>query len=306
MEKVTVAAVQATPEFLDRDATVQKVVRLTKEAAGMGARLIVFPDTFIPTYPDWVWRAAVWDGPFEALTARLREQSVEVPSEATMELGKAARRAKVYLSVGVNELDGSTIYNAQLLFGPDGEIARKHRKLMPTGGERLVWGFGDGSDLDPVDTPFGRVGGLICWENMMPLARTAIYAKGVDIWTAPTWDNDENWIANLRHIAREGRVYVIGACTLLRGSDIPDDIPGRELWGGEDDWANPGWSAIVDPDGQLLAGPLVEEEGILTAEIDAKVARAQRYRFDPVGHYSRPDVFTLVVNDAPKRSVTSE
>jgi nitrilase len=306
MERVTVAAVQATPEFLDRDATVQKVVRLTKEAAGMGARLIVFPETFIPTYPDWVWRAAAWDGPFEALTARLREQSVEVPSAATEELGKAAKRAKVYLSVGVNELDGGTIYNAQLLFDPDGEIARKHRKLMPTGGERLVWGFGDGSDLDPVETPFGRVGGLICWENLMPLARTAIYAKGVDIWTAPTWDNDENWIANLRHIAREGRVYVIGVCSLLRGSDIPDDIPGRELWGGEEDWANPGWSAIVDPDGQLLAGPLVEEEGILTAEIDAQVARAQRYRFDPVGHYSRPDVFTLVVHDEPKRTVTSE
>jgi nitrilase len=231
MEKVTVAAVQATPEFLDRDATVQKVVRLTKEAAVMGARLIVFPETFIPTYPDWVWRAAAWDGPFEALTARLREQSVEVPSAATDQLGKAAKRAKAYLSVGVNELDGSTIYNAQLLFGPDGEIVGKHRKLMPTGGERLVWGVGDGSDLDPVETPFGRVGGLICWENMMPLARTAIYAKGVDIWTAPTWDNDENWIANLRHIAREGRVYVIGACMLLRGSDIPDDIPGRELWG---------------------------------------------------------------------------
>jgi nitrilase len=306
MGTVTVAAVQATPEFLDRDATVQKVVRLTKEAAGLGARLIVFPETFIPTYPDWVWRAAPWDEPFEALTARLREQAVKVPSSATEELGKAAKRAKAYVSVGVNELDGGTIYNAQLLFGPDGELVRKHRKLMPTGGERLVWGFGDGSDLDPVETPFGRVGGLICWENLMPLARTAIYAKGVDIWTAPTWDFDENWIANLRHIAREGRVYVIGVCTLLRGSDIPDDIPGRELWGGEEDWANPGWSAIVDPEGQLLRGPLVEEEGILTAEVDAEVARAARYKFDPVGHYSRPDVFTLVVNDAPKRSVTSE
>jgi nitrilase len=154
LEKLTVAAVQATPEFLDRDATVQKVVRLTKEAAGMGARLIVFPETFIPTYPDWVWRAAPWDGVFEALTARLREESVEVPSSATEELGKAARRAKAYLSVGVNELDGGTIYNAQLLFDPDGEIARKHRKLMPTGGEPLVWGlrrrFGPRSRRDAV------------------------------------------------------------------------------------------------------------------------------------------------------------
>ena len=271
----------------------------------MGARLIVFPETFIPTYPDWVWRAAAWDGPFEALTARLREQSVEVPSSATEELGKAARRAKAYVSVGVNELDGGTIYNAQLLFGPDGEIAGKHRKLMPTGGERLVWGFGDGSDLDPVETPFGRVGGLICWENLMPLARTAIYAKGVDIWTAPTWDNDENWIANLRHIAREGRVYVIGVCTLLRGSDIPDDIPGRELWGGEETGRTPDGRRSSTRTASSSPGRWSRRR-ILTAEVDAQVARAQRYRFDPVGHYSRPDVFTLIVNDAPKRSVTSE
>ncbi len=306
IEKLTVAAVQASPEFLDRDATVQKVVRLTKEAAGDGARLIVFPETFVPTYPEWVWRATPWDGPFEALTAKLLDQSVEVPSAATEELGRAARRAKSYVSVGVNERVGGSIYNAQLLFGPDGELLRKHRKLMPTGPERLVWGMGDGSDLDPVETPYGRVGGLICWENLMPLARTAVYAKGVDLWTAPTWDNDENWVANLRHIAREGRVFVIGAGMVLRGSDIPDDAPGRELWGGEDDWANTGWSAIVDPDGQLLAGPLVEEEGILTAEVDAEVARSLRYRFDAVGHYSRPDVFTLVVHDQPKRTVASE
>jgi nitrilase len=306
MEALTVAAVQASPEFLDRDATVQKVVRLTKEAAGLGARLIVFPETFVPTYPDWVWRTTPWDGPSEALAARLLDQSVEVPSIATDEMAKAARRAKAYLSVGVNERVGGSIYNAQLVFGPDGELVRKHRKLMPTGPERLVWGMGDGSDLDPVETPFGRVGGLICWENLMPLARTAVYAKGVDIWTAPTWDNDENWVANLRHIAREGRVFVIGAGMVLRGSDIPDDVPGRDLWGGEDDWANTGWSAIVDPDGQLLAGPLIEEEGILTAEVDAEVARSLRYRFDAVGHYSRPDVFTLVVHDDPKRSVTSE
>lgn len=140
--KVMVAAVQATPEFLHRDATVQKVVRLTKEAAGLGARLIVFPETFIPTYPDWVWRAAAWDGPFDALTTRLREESVQVPSAATEEVGKAARRAKAYLSVGVNELDGGTIYDTQLMFGPDGDLVRKHRKLMPTGGERLVWASG--------------------------------------------------------------------------------------------------------------------------------------------------------------------
>lgn len=306
MGAVTVAAVQATPVFLDREATVAKAVALTKEAAKAGAKLIVFPETFIPTYPDWVWRAPAWGDAFEALTARLVDQSVEIPSPATDALGKAAKAAKAYVSIGVNERDGGSLFNTQLLFAPDGSIVSRHRKLMPTGGERLVWGMGDGSDLAPVQTPFGRVGGLICWENLMPLARTALYAKGVDIWTAPTWDNQENWIASLRHIAREGRVFVIGVCTLLRGSDIPDGVPGRELWGGEEDWANDGWSAIVDPDGELMAGPLVKEEGILYADVDVERLHAERYKFDPVGHYARPDVFRLIVDEAPKPSVQSD
>ena len=306
MEKTIAAAVQATPVFLDRDATVDKVAVLTKEAASNGARIIVFPETFVPAYPDWVWRAPAWNEPFEALTGRLREQAVVVPSRTTDALGKTAKAAKAYLSIGVNELDGGTIYNTQLTFDPAGRLASTHRKLMPTGGERLVWGMGDGSDLEVLDTPFGRVGGLICWENFMPLARYAMYAKGVDIWTAPTWDNGDNWVATLRHIAREGRVYVIGVTTLLRGSDIPEDVPGRDLWGGEDDWANDGYSAIVDPDGALLAGPLVREEGILYAEVDADHARSERYKFDPVGHYARPDVFRLIVNEEPKPPIGAD
>ena len=304
---VTVACVQAEPVILDREATLDRLEQLAAEAAGNGAELIVFPETFLPTYPDWVWRAPAWGEAFEALTARLRDQAVEVPSPATQQIGKAVKASKAWVSVGINEREpdgGGTLYNTQLMFAPDGSIAGKHRKLMPTGGERLVWGFGDGSDLEVYDTPFGRVGGLICWENLMPLARVAMYDKGVDIWTAPTWDNGENWVANLRHIAREGRCYVIGVTTLLRGSDIPDDVPGRELWGGADDVANDGWSAIVDPDGQILAGPLVGEEGILYAEVHADHARAERYKFDAVGHYSRPDVFRLVVNEEPKPPVS--
>jgi nitrilase len=264
---------------------------------------MVFPETFVPAYPDWVWRVAAWDGPSQELFGRLREQSVEVPGPATKALGAAARRAKAYVSVGVNELDGSTLFNTQLMFAPDGSLIGRHRKLMPTGGERLVWGMGDGSTLEVYDTPYGRIGGLICWENYMPLARYAMYAKGVDIWTAPTWDNGDNWVSTLRHIAREGRVYVIGVTTLLRGSDVPQDLPGRELWGGEEDWANDGHSAIVDPDGALLAGPLVGEEGILYAEVDAGHARAERVKFDPVGHYARPDVFSLSVDERAKPSV---
>jgi nitrilase len=305
MSEVTVAAVQATPAFLDRDATVDVVAALTKEAAKEKAKLIVFPETFVPTYPDWVWRAPAWDGPFDELMERLVDQSVDVPGPATDAIGKAAKAAKAYVSVGVNERgDSGTLYNAQLMFSPTGELIGKHRKLMPTGGERLVWGMGDGSDLEVYVTPFGTVGGLICWENLMPLARTALYAKGVQIWTAPTWDNDENWIATLRHIAREGRVFVIGVGSVLRGSDVPADVPGRDLWGGEDDWANDGWSAIVDPDGQVMAGPLVGEEGILYAQVDTSRLRSERYKFDPVGHYSRPDVFTLTVHEEPKPTVT--
>jgi len=303
VDRLTVAAVQATPVFLDREATVDKCAALVKEAAGNGARLMVFPETFVPTYPDWVWRVAAWDGESQELFGKLREQAVEVPSPATKAIGAAAKRAKAYVSVGVNELDGSTLFNTQLMFAPDGSLIGRHRKLMPTGGERLVWGMGDGSTLEVHDTPYGRIGGLICWENYMPLARTAMYAKGVDIWTAPTWDNGDNWVSTLRHIAREGRVYVIGVGTVLRGSDVPQDVPGRELWGGEEDWANDGHSAIVDPDGAILAGPLVGEEGILYAEVDAAHARAERVKFDPVGHYSRPDVFQLSVDERAKPSV---
>jgi nitrilase len=303
LETVVAAAVQATPEFLDREATVEKSARLIKEAAGEGAGLIVFPETFIPTYPDWVWRAPAWDGPSADLYALLLENAVEIPGPVTETLGKAAKQAKAFVSMGVNEREpgGGTIYNTQVTFGPDGNVLGKHRKLMPTGGERLVWGMGDGSMLQVYDTPFGRLGGLICWENYMPLARYSMYAKGVDVYVAPTWDNSDMWVATLRHIAKEGRLYVIGVAPLLRGSDVPDDVPGKaELWGGDDDWMSRGFSTIVAPGGEVLAGPLTEEEDILYAEIDPAKARASRHQFDPVGHYSRPDVFRLVVDESPK------
>ena len=306
MPKVKAAAVQATPVFLDRDATVEKAGGLIREAASNGAGLIVFPETFIPAYPDWVWRAPAWDGPFGQLHELLLDQSVEVPSPATEALGKAAKRAKSYVAMGVNERDpgGSTIYNTVVYFGPDGRVLGKHRKLMPTGGERLVWGMGDGSDLQVHQTPFGRIGGLICWENYMPLARTALYAKGVEIWIAPTWDQGEEWVATLKHIAKEGRVYVIGCAILMRGTDVPEGTPGRELWGGDDDWANEGWATIVDPHGEILAGPLKKEEGIVYADLDLGVVRRNRLEFDPVGHYSRPDVFQLTVDESAKLNVT--
>lgn len=302
-----VAAVQATPVFLDREATIEKVHRLTAEAVANGAQLVVFPEAFVPGYPDWVWRAPIWqDAP--ARYRRLLEASVAVPSPATEALAEAAREAGVYLCIGVNEHDptGATLYNTLLYFSPAGELLGRHRKLMPTGGERAVWGQGDGSTLTVFDTPFGRVGGLICWEHYMPLARYAMYAQGIDILLAPTWDNGEQWICTLRHNAREGRVYVMGVASLLRAPDVPADLPGSDgLYGGDDDWMCPGWSAIVSPEGALLAGPLEKEEGILYATVDAGAARASRVEFDPCGHYARPDIFHLSVDTRARPAVSA-
>jgi nitrilase len=299
---IRAAAVQATPVFLDREATVSKVARLIQEAARNGAGLVAFPETFVPTYPEWVWRLPPWDGPTRVLYERLLDQSVVVPGPATEAIGAAARKAKTYVSVGVNEREphGSTLYNTQLYFGPDGSLLGKHRKLMPTGGERLVWGMGDASTLSLFDTPFGRLGGLICWENYMPLARVAMYGAGIDVWVAATWDDDPVWVSTLQHIAKEGRVHVLGVNTVMRASDVPSTVPGYdEVWAGDDDWMSRGRSAIVGPRGEILAGPLVEEEGILYADLDLAYARSVRVEFDAVGHYSRPDVFQLTVLGGP-------
>jgi nitrilase len=298
-----IAAVQATPVFLDREATIDKAARLVAEAAGRGAALVAFPETFVPTYPDWVWRVPAWED--AEFVGRLYDQSVAVPSAAVDRLAAIAHENGTWLAMGVNEIDGGTLYNTLLYFSPDGELAGRHRKLMPTGGERTVWGTGDGSTLDVVCTPFGVVGGLLCWENYMPLARAAMYARGVDIWLAPTWDNADAWLATLRHIAKEGRCYVVGVAPVLRGSDVPDELRG-DRYGGDDDWMSRGRSAIVDPYGEVIAGPVEEREEILYAEVDAAVAAVARREFDPVGHYSRPDVFTLTVNTKARMPVTFE
>jgi nitrilase len=300
---VVVAAVQATPVFLDRGATVEKVVELTAEAAAEGAGLVAFPEAFVPTYPDWVWRTPAWrDGVFyEAL----EREAVTVPSAATDRMGEAARAAQAWLTVGVNERVGGTLYNTLLYFAPDGTLAGRHRKLIATGGERTIWGQGDGSTLPVLDTPFGRLGGLICWENYMPLARAALYARGVDVYLAPTWDTSDCWLATLRHIAKEGRVVVVGTNSFLRGTDVPATLPGRDdLYGGEDDVLSRGGTAIIGPDGTVLAGPLRGEEGILYAGVDHRATALSRREFDPVGHYARPDVFGLSVDVAARPAAT--
>ena len=207
--------------------------------------------------------------------------------------------------IGVTEIEGGTLYNTLLYLGPDGRLVQRHRKLMPTGGERTVWGMGDGSELGVVRTPFGVVGGLLCWENYMPLARAAIYAQHCDIYLAPTWDNSDTWVATLRHIAKEGRQFVIGVAPLLRGSDVPEDLRGT-LYGLEDDWMSRGHTTIVAPGGEVIAGPVVEREQIVYADLDLATVQAERRMFDPVGHYARPDVFTLHVDTRAKSPVVFE
>jgi nitrilase len=307
--RVKVAAVQAAPVFLDLAASLDKALALITEAGRQGAQLVVFPEAFLPAWPAWV--DEVLPGEDAVWHVRLLEQSVVVPGPVTDRLGAAARDAGVHLVMGIDEREerGGTIYNTLLYFGPDGRLLGKHRKLMPTHAERLVWGMGDGSDLTVHQTAIGRLGGLICWENFMPLARFAVYAQGVEIWVAPTLATHEPWVASMRHIAREGGCHVIGVAPAARFSDVPDSVPDRDrLWRGVEprgDWMLDGYSVIVDPSGTVLAGPLVREEGILYADLDLDAARARRRLFDAVGHYNRPDVFRLTVDDRPKPHLVS-
>ncbi len=308
-EPLKVAAVQAAPVFLDRDATIEKACRLIAEAGAAGARLAVFPEAFVPGYPLWVWFVPSGRTPvLRELYTELLESSVTVPSEATERLAAAAREAGVAVAMGINEVNaeasGTTLYNSILYIDGDGRLLGAHRKLVPTVGERTVWGQGDGNGLAVHRLPFGRVGGLICWENYMPLARYALYAWGVELYAAPTWDRGEPWLSTLRHIAKEGRCVVIGCCSAMRRSDVPDRLAFKEEFLPPAlEWINPGDSAIVDPDGKLLAGPAHEREEILIAEIDPASLRGPRFQLDVAGHYARPDVFDLTVHRTPRPMV---
>ncbi len=302
-----VAAVQDAPVFLDRDATLDKTLTLVERAAGTGAQLVVFPEAFIAGYPDWVWRTTPVDEHASALYARLFDNAVVVGSAVTQVLGLAAQRYGVYLSIGITEREtvGSTLYSTQLLFGPDGALAAVHRKLIPSGAERLVWGMGDGSGLAVVETPFGRIGTLTHEENYMPLARAALYAQGVDIYLAPTWSDAAAWPSTLRHIAAEGGVFVVGVSQCLRASQVPEGLPGHQMLYGTDDWLARGSTEIVDPTGRPLTDLLTEEIVIVTADLDANRARHLRQHFDPSGHNNRPDVFQLHV-DTARRSLSAQ
>ena len=302
---VTVACVQAEPVVLDREGTLTRLEELAAEAAGKGAELVVFPETFVPVYPSSRWAKAFagWqnEGAKETF-ARIAQSSVAVGSPAERRLGAAAKELGVWLVTGVNEVEAErpgTIYNALLYHAPDGSLALHHRKLVPTNHERLVWGQGDGRGLQAVETGFGRVGGLICWENYMPLARFALYESGVEIYVASTADDSEAWQATLVHIARESRTFVVSPSHFQRASAYPEDFPLRAELDGAG-MLGRGGSAILAPDGSYLAGPLYDEEAILYAELDPSRLLADRQRFDPVGHYHRPDVLKLAVNPSAR------
>jgi nitrilase len=295
---VTVACIQAEPVIFDRDATIEKLGVLAGEAAAKGATLLVFPETFVPAYPSSVWAKALagWGEPgAKEAYALLARESVEVPGPAVDRLGEIAAEHEVWLVTGVSERDPErpgTLYNTLLYHAPDGTLALRHRKLVPTNHERLIWGPGDGSGLHAIETGIGRIGGLICWENYMPLARFALYETGVEIYIASTADDGDAWQATLVHIARESRAFVVSPSHFQRAASYPDDFPLRSMLDGIDVIGR-GGSAILDPSGAYLAGPLYGEEGVLIAEFEPARLDEERQRFDAAGHYGRPDVLGL-------------
>jgi nitrilase len=300
--QVRVAVAQAAPVLFDREATVEKACRLVAEAARQGAQLILLPEAFIPAYPRGLSFGAAVGSRTDAgrrLWERYWANAVDIPGPTVTVLGNAARQAAAYVAVGVIEREGGTLYCTLLYLGPDGKVLGKHRKLKPTASERLIWGEGDGSTLTVLDTPFGRLGGLICWENYMPLARTALYEKGVQLYVAPTADARDTWQATLRHVACEGRCFVLGCNQFVTKEMYPPDLETVGELAAQPDILCRGGSAIVSPFGEYLAGPLFDQEGTLLAKLDlAEVARG-KFDLDVVGHYARPDVFRLLVNERP-------
>jgi nitrilase len=303
---VRAAVVQAGSVPFDTPACIDKAVRLLREAAAGGAKVVVFPKAFLTGYPKGMNYGLVVgarDPVGREEFRRYLDAAIDVPGEETRRLGEAAAACATYLVMGVIERELGTCYCTVLFFGPDGALLAKHRKLMPTALERMIWGFGDGSTLSVVDTPYGRVGAVICWENYMPMLRMAMYAKNVALYCAPTADDRETWLPSMRHVALEGRCFVLTACQFLRRGDYPDGM--RVALGDSPEAVlMRGGSAIVDPLGRVLAGPGFEGETILFADLDLAEIRRGKFDFDVAGHYARPDVFHLSVNEAPLRAVT--
>ncbi|NIP38368.1 MAG: carbon-nitrogen hydrolase family protein [Candidatus Dadabacteria bacterium] len=307
---IKAAIAQESSVFLNKVKTIKKAVALIKKAANSGAQLIVFPEAFIPGYPAWIWRlrpGGDWSVG-EALYARLFDNAVNLDSDDIKPLCSAAKKHKITVVCGLNERDNklsqTTLYNTVIIIGSDGTIINRHRKLMPTNPERMIWGFGDGSGLRVVDTLSGRIGTLLCWENYMPLARYALYSQGIEVYIAPTYDSGDRWIGTLQHIAREGRCWVVCCGVAFTNDDLPSDFPDKKnLYPDSEDWINPGDSVVIAPGGEIVAGPKRNEKGILYAEIDTSYVGAAKRTLDVAGHYSRPDIFKLHVNTKNQSSI---
>lgn len=307
---IKVAAIQSAPILFDKPSAMDKIAQMTREAAGQGAALIVFPEVFVPGYPrglSFGARVGSRNADGRRDWERYWASAIDIPGAETETWGELAKELGVYLVIGVVERDREystgTLYNSIVYIGPDGRLLGTHRKLVPTGSERLLWGQGDGSTLTVIDTPFGRIGGLICWENYMPLARMAMYAQGIDIYLAPTADARDTWQATIRHIACEGRCFVIACNQFATKASYPADVACYEDIKGDPDMLCRGGSAIVGPLGEYVVEPLYNEEGILMATLDLSEVAQSRFDFDVTGHYSRPDVFQLIVNDKKQEVV---
>ncbi|KAA3628201.1 MAG: nitrilase [Proteobacteria bacterium] len=306
MEKtVRAAVVQASSVVFDPDKSIDKLRELTREAAAKGAQLVVFPEAFISAYPkglDFGARVGSRQPEGRLDFRRYFESAIDVPGPHVERIGATAKEAGVHLVAGVIERDIGTLYCTILFFAPDGRYLGKHRKLMPTAMERLIWGFGDGSTLPVFDTELGKLGAVICWENFMPLLRTAMYSKGIQLYCAPTADSRDTWLPAMQMVAMEGRCFVLSACQYLQRKDCPDDYATTQ-GDAPDTVIMRGGSAIISPMGQVLAGPNFEGEGILVADLEMGEIAGGKYDFDVVGHYARPDVFQLYVNERPQHSV---
>jgi nitrilase len=305
---VRVAVVQAGSVPFDTEACVDKAVRLIGDAAAGGAKVIVFPEAFITGYPKGLNFGLVVGARDAAGREEFRlylDAAIDVPGPQTQRLGEAAAAHGSYVVIGVIERELGTCYCTVLFFGPDGRLLGKHRKLMPTALERMIWGFGDGSTLTVVDSPYGRIGSVICWENYMPMLRMAMYSKNVALYCAPTADDRDTWLSSMRHVALEGRCFVLTACQFIRKKDFPDTVR-VSLGDTPDAVLMRGGSAIISPLGRVLAGPDFEGEAILTAVLDLNDIGRGKFDFDVAGHYSRPDVFQLVVNEAPMNPVVAK
>jgi len=285
-----VAVVQAAPVLFDVAQSIKKVAKFTKEAAAKGAKIVLFPETFISVYPRGLsFGTVVGSRSKEGRATWLRyvESAIEVPSAASDQLAAIAAEQQVYLVVGITEKSsiGGSLYCSLVYYNPKGQLMGIHRKVKPTGAERIIWGEGDGSDIQVFTTPFGKIGGLICWENYMPLARMKLYEQGVSIYLAPTADSRDAWVASMRHIALEGRCYVLSCNQYITKDLYPADLPGIEDLNNQEEIMCRGGSVIINPLGNILAGPLYNKEGILYAAVDPSEVLRAKLDFDVIGHY---------------------